>query len=139
MSSRLHVFSSPLHPCALCLKQRRSHPLRRPTGFTNTITAQAAVTLTKTSQALVATLLLFINLHTASPAGAKPEHTDYISVQDRTRQRAPLNSKLRNRDLPANEQTTTLSISQQVCTKQASFAMQKQPVEAWAILCRLQT
>ena len=119
MSSRLHVLCPSFIPCASCLKQRRSHPLRRSTVSTNKVTVQAAVALTKASQALAASLLVLINLHIASPAGAKTEHTDYISVQDRTRQRAPLNSKLLDRDLPANEQTTNLSISQQVCTKQA--------------------
>lgn len=108
MVSTFHTLANRSLGCIPCLEPGR---LRLPRRSSVSNTEYKSAVLSQASHALLASLLA-INLHVANPADAKPEHTDYISVQDRTRQRSPLSSKPQNKDV-FNEQSTALSISQQ--------------------------
>lgn len=99
---------------APCLNRRRSSTSVQASVSLVASSLKGTTILAKASPALFASLLVLVNLQLADPACARSDSADYISVQDRTRQRSPLSYKSQDKDLYISEQTSAVSISQQV-------------------------
>lgn len=94
------------------LEQRTTHRRRRLIGVTCTAFGTA-----KAPQFLSLASLAVISLCFVSPAGAKPDFREYVSVQQRQQQRSPLQPRSKAQSEVSNigQTASALSISQQAC------------------------